>query len=187
MISFLFTTSSLPFSKLTRWGLDTDCSHFALGFDLDRPSGIVFHSDFMGVHIDFFSHFLVKNRIVHGLEFTDKLTLDQEELIYTSIIQPNYKHGYDYGAYLFWCLNIIGNKAFNLEISKKNLWESKEKYLCTEIYSSLCGVKVTETITFPTIKNTSMINPYDLYLELKACPFFRDLSASSLISSPLAQ
>jgi len=174
LISFLFTTSSLPFSALTKWGLNTDCSHFAIGFDLDQPSGIIFHSDFMGCHIDFYSNFVKKNKVVHRLEFKDRLTLREEENVYQALISGAYKKGYDYGAYLFWAFNILGNKLFNLKISKKNLWQSKDYYLCTEVYSTLAGLEFSKNVSFPNVDNTSMLKPHDLYEELSCCKFLVD-------------
>ena len=171
MIHFAFTTSTLPFSKLTKWGLNTDCSHFAIIFDEGQPSSIVFHSDFMGCSIDFLSNFLKRNTLVHKLGFKDRLTLEEEENVYQALISRSYKKSYDYGAYLFWCMNILANKLFNSKISKKNLWESKDSFLCTEVYSALSGLEFSKNVKFPTIENTSMIKPHDLYEELRDCPF----------------
>lgn len=173
MIELLFTTSKKTFSKLTRWGLGTDCSHFVIGFDLDKPSGIVFHSDFSGVHIDFYSHFIENNMVVHRLKFNQSLNINEEELVYQAIIEKTYKSNYDYGAYLFWSINIIGNKLLNLPICKKNLWNSKGLFLCTEVYESLSGLWINAQITLPKI-NLDMLSPCDLYRCLKDQPYFKD-------------
>lgn len=178
MISFLFTTSNLPFSALTRWGLGSDCSHFAIGFDLHKASGIVFHSDFKGVRVQFYDDFRTHNKIIHRLEFTQSITLLQEETLYQAIVSQKIHRGYDYGAFMFWAINIIGHKSFNLEICKVNLWESKDSYLCTEIYSGLSGLKAGASITFPIITG-SMIAPHELYGCLKSLPFLSEITPLS--------
>ena len=178
MISFLFTTSNLPFSAITRWGLNTDCSHFAVGFDLNRASGIVFHSDFKGVRVQFYDDFKKHNRVIHRLEFTQSLSLLQEEAIYSAIVYNKLSKGYDYGAFAFWAINIIGNKLFNLDICKNNLWESKDSYLCTEVFSGLSGLRLGANITFPKISG-SMIVPHELFGCLNSLPFLSEITSIS--------
>lgn len=170
MLSLLFTTSDKPLSRLTRWGLETDCSHFAVGFDIHRPSGIIFHSNVVGVELAFYREFQKNNRIIHALG-TYGLSLEDEEKVYLAIVSKAYGGSYDYGAWAFWALNILGNKLFNLDVSKKNLWNSKNSYLCTEIYQGLSGLHVSDHVTFPRIDNTSMIKPHEIYEVLRACPF----------------
>lgn len=178
MIELLFTTSDYKFSKLARWGLNTDCSHFAVGFDLNRASGIVFHSDFKGVRVQFYDDFKRHNRVIHRLEFTQSLSLLQEESIYSAIVYNKLSKSYDYGAFMFWAINIIGHKAFNLQICKNNLWESKDSYLCTELYSGLSGLKIGQSVTFPEVPG-SMISPHDLFRCLSSQPFLSNISSIS--------
>lgn len=166
MIELLFTTSDYKFSRLARWALDSDCSHFAINLD----NGLVFHSNFYGCHIEPYSVFMQKNKVIHRLSFNPILRQSQEEKIYQRLINIEYGKGYDFGAMLFLGLNLIMKKIFNLPLSKKNLWQDKDLSICTEVYSSLLGLELG-TITFPKIDKLTMMKPHCLYLELSSLPF----------------
>lgn len=166
MIELLFTTSDYKFSKLARWALDSDCSHFAICFD----RRVVFHSNFSGPHIEPIEIFNKKNHIIHKLEFTTIPTLAQEDTLWSNLININYGKSYDFGAMLFLGLNLIGKKLINLELSQNNLWKTKEGFICTELLESLSGLSFGSA-TFPDFKNIEMLTPHDLFLELSCLQF----------------
>ena len=166
MIELLFTTSDYKFSKLARWALGSDCSHFAIAMD----QGIVFHSNFSGVHIEPYSVFMAKNKVIHSLTFKFPLRISQEERVYQNLIKLDYGKGYDFGAMFFLGLNLIAKKIFNLPLSKKNLWQDKDLLICTELYTGLLGLELG-TITFPKIEKLTMTKPHELFLELSRLPF----------------
>ena len=110
MIELLFTTSDYKFSRLARWALNSDCSHFAIL--MDRK--IVFHSNFAGAHIEPIQSFLKMNHIIHRFQFNTLPTLQQEDELWLRLIDMNYGKPYDFGAMLFLGLNLIGKKLVNL-------------------------------------------------------------------------
>jgi hypothetical protein len=171
MIELLFTTSDYKFSKLARWALDSDCSHFAICLD----KRIVFHSNFKGPHIEPIEIFKKKNHIVHKLYLNTKYTLEQEEALWAKLIQMNYGKSYDFGAMLFLGLNLIGHKLVGLPISKNNLWQTKEGFICTELLQSLSGLSFGLDV-FPDFANIGMLKPHDLYLTLSQCLFLKSVS-----------
>lgn len=173
MIELLFTTSDYKFSRIARWALGSDCSHFAISMD----NAIVFHSNFMGAHIEPYSIFMQKNKVVHRLGFKTALRLSQEEIIYQKLIKLDYGKRYDIGAMLFLGLNLIAKKIFSLPLSKKNLWEDKDLLICTEVYSSLLELELG-TITFPKIEKLTMTKPHDLFLVLSSLPFLETSNSS---------
>lgn len=173
MIELLFTTSDYKFSRLARWALGSDCSHFAVGMD----KGIVFHSNFSGAHIEPYSVFMQKNKVIHRLGFNTALRLSQEEIIYQKLIKLDYGKRYDIGAMLFLGINLIAKKIFSLPLSKKNLWEDKDLLICTEVYSSLLELELG-TITFPKIEKLTMTKPHDLFLVLSSLPFLETSNSS---------
>lgn len=179
MIELLFTTSDYKFSRLARWALGSDCSHFAIAMD----KGIVFHSNFSGVHIEPYSVFMATSTVVHSLKFKMPLRVSQEEKIYQNLIALNYGKRYDIGGMLFLGLNFIAKKIFNLPLSKKNLWIDKDYYFCTEVLGSLLELDFG-TFTFPKIENITMKKPHDIFLELSSLPF---LTSGSSPKSPLAE
>lgn len=176
MIELLFTTSDYKFSKLARWALKSDCSHFAISMD----RGIVFHSNFYGVHIEPYSVFMQKNKVIHSLTFKLPLRMSREERVYQKLIKLDYGKGYDFGAMLFLGLNLIAKKIFNLPLSKKNLWQDKDLLICTELYSSLLELEL-DTITFPKVEKLTMTKPHDLFLELSSLPFLTTSEPKSQI------
>jgi hypothetical protein len=166
MIELMFTTSDFAFSRLARWATDSDCSHFAICFD----RRVVFHSNFSGPHIEPIETFVKKNHVIHKLEFTTIPTLAQEDALWSNLININYGKSYDFGAMLFLGLNLIGHKLINIDISNKNLWKTKEGFICTELLESLSGLSFGSA-TFPDFKNIEMLRPHDLYLELSCLQF----------------
>lgn len=166
MIELLFTTSDYKFSRLARWALNSDCSHFAIL--MDRK--IVFHSNFTGVHIEPIQSFLKMNHIIHRLQLNTLPTLQQEDELWLRLIDINYGKSYDVGAMLFLGFNLIAHKLVNWPISKNNLWQTKEAFICTEILESLSGLKLGSA-TFPDMGRVDMRKPHDLYLEIKSFPF----------------
>ena len=173
MIELLFTTSDYKFSKLARWALGSDCSHFAVGMD----KGIVFHSNFSGAHIEPYNVFMAKNKVIHSLTFKFPLRISQEERVYQNLIKLDYGKGYDFGAMFFLGLNLIAKKIFNLPLSKKNLWQDKDLLICTELYTGLLGLELG-TITFPKIEKLTMTKPHDLFLVLSSLPFLETSNSS---------
>lgn len=174
MIELLFTTSDYKFSRLARWALDSDCSHFAVRFD----RRVIFHSNFLGVHIEPWDTFKQHNAVVHCLTINTTPSLEQEEELWQRLIRLNYGQPYDYGAMLFLGLNLIGKRLFNLPLSKNNLWMAKESFICTELLESLSGLKLGSA-TFPDLGNVEMTKPHDLYLELSGLPFITTDSLES--------
>lgn len=174
MIELLFTTSDYKFSRLARWALKSDCSHFAICFD----RRVVFHSNFSGVHIEPIEVFEQKNHIIHKLTPNTLATLTQEDDLWSRLINLNYGKSYDFGAMLFLGLNLIGKRLVNLPLSKNNLWSAKEGFICTELLESLSGLKLGSA-TFPDMGNIEMQRPHDLYLELSGLPF---LTSDTLMS-----
>lgn len=166
MIELLFTTSDYKFSRLARWALGSDCSHFAINMD----NGLVFHSNFLGVHIEPYSVFMQKNKVIHSLTFKTPLRISREERVYQKLIRLDYGKGYDFGAMFFLGLNLIAKKIFNLPLAKNNLWQDKDLLICTELYSSLLELEL-DTITFPKVEKLTMTKPHELFLVLSSLPF----------------
>ena len=166
MIELLFTTSDYKFSKLARWATSSDCTHFAICFD----RRVVFHSNFSGAHIEPIEAFNRMNHVIHKIEFNSTPSLQQEDALWSNLINMNYGKSYDFGAMLFLGLNLIGHKLVNLPISKNNLWKTKEGFICTELLESLSGLSFGSA-TFPDFKNIEMLRPHDLFLELSCLQF----------------
>lgn len=167
---FLFSTSKKPVSKLIRWGLGTDCSHFALAFD-EGPSGkgIVFHSRLQGVGIDWFSLWSKENKIIHALEFKEKLEPEIEEMIYLSIVERYIGKPYDQGAFAYWSLMVLKKKLVGGGLPSRNLWGSKGSFLCTALAEALreAPINCPELVG---VKDLEILSPCSLFKILSTSP-----------------
>lgn len=152
-MKIIFTRNSLPFSCFIRWGLNEPVSHMAIVFD----NRIVFHSNFKGIHIEWFETFKKTNVIVYEIEFN--LTLEQEEQIYKEIITKNDGKSYDYAGLLYLTYKGIMHKMFNTALPSTNKWASKNQFFCIEILSLFKQIEIDTNIEVST--------PYQVYKLLK--------------------
>lgn len=152
-MKIIFTKNHLPLSKFIRWGLNEPVSHMAVVFD-DK---IVFHSNFKGIHIEWFETFKKSNEIVYEVNFN--LTLDKEEEIYQDIITKNDGKGYDYAALLYLVYKGLMHKMFKTPLPTDNKWASKNKFFCIELLSLFKQIEIDTNIEVST--------PYQVYKLLK--------------------
>jgi len=166
-VHFLFTKSGKIGSKLIRWGLHEDSSHFAIGFDIGPDNrGVIFHSHFHGLRIDWAADFLSKNEVVYNLTPVFSLKLEAEERLYQSVVK-NYGSRYDFKGFIFFTLAAIGQRFFGRKVRKTNPWGDRKDLLCTEVaeqmrheLQDIFGVTVPET--------NGVLSPDRLYFLLKA-------------------
>lgn len=167
MIELLFTTSNHQFSRLARWAMQSDCSHFAINLD----NGIVFHSNFLGAHIEPYCTFMQNNTTIHRLKF-NPLDPKVEENIYQKLIRCNYGKWYDMGAMIYLGFSMILHRGLGRPIPKKNLWNSQEQFICTELLGTLADVDLGYAI-FPQIEHITMKRPHDLFESLSKLSYLR--------------
>jgi len=163
----LWTTSGKVGAKIIRWGLSSDCSHFAVVFDEDHTGrGLVFHSTSHGIGIGWFRQFLEVNHVVHALRPVISPSLDAEEKIYKSILDRYYSSGYDFSALKWWVLWGFIHKIFGWPLPGRNRWDSSKDFLCTEVAPHILHYLGIE----PPNVDYAMISPHDLFLELLSSP-----------------
>jgi hypothetical protein len=151
-MKLLFTKNNLPLSRLIRWAFGETCSHFAIAFD----NRVVFHSNLKGCHVEWLASFLKCSSVVYEIPLN--ATLDQEESVYQECLKVDGK-AYDFGAFLFLCLDVILFKLFKIPLQNRNLFASPNSFICVELAECLKPVmKIPE--------NLSATSPYNLYLAL---------------------
>lgn len=171
-MKLLFVTSNLPGALFIRWGLGTDCSHFAVCFDEEAEgSGIVFHSILGGATLEWFGEFKKNHTIMHALEFKTPLTLQDEEDIYQSMLANYSGQGYDVRAFLFWVWRGVLNKFFNVPIPNKNAWAVDGYNLCTAMSQ---GIKWIKQYAEEKKIDLEMISPHALHQVLLDSGYFVD-------------
>lgn len=171
-IHFLFTKNSLVGSKIIRWGLRENSSHFAIGFDLGSSNrGIIFHSNFHGLKIDWANDFLKKNDIIHQLEPVLDLKLEAEERLYQAVVK-NYGKAYDYKGFFFFILAAAWGKITRRELPRRNPWGDNRAFLCTEVAEEMRAELLDIfQVTLPHTRGA--LSPGRLYETLKTSPFLK--------------
>lgn len=175
-MKLLWVTSSRVGSKIVRWGLDTDCSHFAICFDegqVEEPfaeiaKGIAFHSYGSGTQLEWLKTFLCKNYVVHAIEPVKALTLEEEESVYKAILESESDRRYDYPAFFWFGWRAFLYKVLGWDIAGINRWQRPEARLCTGIAPAV--LKALGTGLF--VGNVELVKPHDLFeLLLKSGDF----------------
>lgn len=153
-MKLIWVKGSAPLSKLIMWGLNEPVSHFALVFD----EKIVFHSNLMGVKVDWYNSFLKSHQVVFEMNYNPGLKA--EEAIYQEVINDNDGKGYDYGAFLYFTWRAFLKKFLLKPIPETNPWGSPDRYLCDEVIqmlpNSICPSEIKRM-------DLSMKSPYQVW------------------------
>lgn len=157
-MKLLWTKSSLPLSKLIRWGLKEPTSHFVIVFD-DK---LAFHSNLSGTHIEWYNTFQKHCEIVYEINYP--LPLDKEEEVYQNILNSYNEKSYDYPGFLYFIWRGILFRFFNKPFPTKNPWGKEDSYLCTELATTLPEWLIPE---LKQIEDFSLMSPYKLYCIVK--------------------
>ncbi len=161
----IFTKSSLPLSVVIRGILSEPVSHFGIVFD----NGIIFHSNLLGTHIEWYGSFKKHCEIVYEIEYP--MTLEQEEAVYQSILTTYDDHGYDYGALFYFGYRALLFRIFGIALPKKNEWAQSDKFLCTELVGTLPDYILPLSVK---TEDLSLTSPYKLYLQLEAAKVIKE-------------
>ena len=130
----LFTKGRGLIGRTVAWALESEMSHVVIEYN-----GLVFHSNFWGVHAMPIEQFLQKATVIQVIE-TD---LTWRELMTTF---NKYWHSkYDFLAFAHVGVRALLKKA-GLKLPKANLWQVTGMFLCTEWVSrTLHGTEQTLT------------------------------------------
>jgi hypothetical protein len=154
-MKLLFTKSGAPLSLLIRWGLKQDCSHFVVEFE---KLGLVFHSNLLGVHIQWANHFLESATIVHSLTFP--MGIEEESTLFSSMAELTEGSPYDFTAFAYFMWRGLLWRIFKVPFPKKNPWAEKGDFLCTEI------AEILPLSIRPADEDFGMISPELLFNQL---------------------
>ena len=160
-MKYLFVKSDKIGSKIIRWGLKSQSSHFAVCFDEDMGPGcgIVFHSyGSKGTHLLWLSDFLQTYQVVYAVEPFEPT----EESVYRAILSQDRGQGYDFKALLWWAWRGFLARFFGIPIPSSNSWQQNGYALCTKLAEGplkLSGMDLTG-IDF------EMISPDALYKKM---------------------
>jgi hypothetical protein len=156
---FLWTKKDLIGSKIIRWGMRSDCSHFAFSF----LHYFVCESVAGGVHIDWFSDFCERNTIVHALAPKIPLTTDEELEIIHPVLEEIHGEPYDYEAMAYFAIRSLRNRLFGTPLPYFNKWDNKKAFFCVEAAGAMKkALKELFDIDLSRV-NLNITDPHSLY------------------------
>lgn len=153
-MKLIWTKSNLPLSRFIRWGLKEPCSHVVIVFD----NKIVFHSNLLGAHIEWFDTFKKHVEIVHQIEYV--LPLEEEELVYQGVIDANDQQPYDFKAFGYFIWSAFRYRILGKPFPSKNPWGRDSANLCTGLVSK---IPVEAIPGLEKVKDGDMTSPEKLY------------------------
>lgn len=161
-MTLLFTTGNNLFSWLIRKVLNEPMSHFAIAFDLDL-GGIVFHSNLLGTHIQYYPDFLKSAEVIESIEVP--MTLEKEEELYRAILAKYSHKKYDFKAFAYFTYRALLKRLFGIQVPDKNIWQNADSLLCTGLAEPLRDMGILNPNI--DVKDFEMLTPYQIYLMLK--------------------
>jgi len=175
-VKLLFVRSNKIGSRIIRWALRDDVSHFAVCFDEKerletRGSGIVFHSEATGAKLEWMGEFIKSHQFVHALSFKTPVTGLDEESIYQGMLETYSGQGYDFKALAFWIWRGILWRGFGRPLPAKNLWAVNGYNLCTGVAG---GVKWIRAWAKDRGIDLEMIGPGELHRRLEQTGYFAE-------------
>jgi len=143
-MKLVWTKSKLPASVLIRAITGEDCSHFAIVFE-SSAKGLMFHSNFLGVHPQFYTTALKSMEVVHEMDIP--VTLEIEDIIWDRAVQMYDGKSYDYLGAIYIGYRKLLSRLFGIEKPKTNPLASADKFYCDEIYEIFHGLEGFPPIT----------------------------------------
>lgn len=152
-MDIIFTRNNTIVSKSIIYLTKEPVSHVALDF-----GWIIVHSNFRGVHLDYYQNFYRNSEVVFRLKrtTTDLFSGIKDKAKVGKLLKDKQFSLYDFGAMLFLAAALTARRYLNIPLPKSNLWQTTGMYLCTEWVSK-----------FLDGKENSMITPYQLYKKLR--------------------
>lgn len=155
-MKIVFSKNHLPLSVLIRWLFECDCSHFSMVFD----EKLVIHSNLLGVKLAWWGTFQNHNEIVHHIDID--MDIGKEEILYRSIIDKFDGASYDFTAFVYFGFRGLMHKFLGFKMPKVNPWNSKTKFLCTEVIECLPDWVIEKKGLTPEIQT-----PHQIFERLK--------------------
>ena len=174
---FYWTKSEKFGSRLIRWGLEEDCSHFAVCFFEDSENPRVLESRLDSGFCDIqLSEFLGHGReIVHGLQFFD--LGENETIIYNAMRESLKGAEYDSPAIVYWFFMGLARRLFRVALPPKNRWGKTEKVYCVEILQAIPGLLWELGVDIESF-DLEMTSPHMIFDELRGSGL-RDITGAA--------
>lgn len=161
-MKILFTKSSLPLSKLIRWGFNEPTSHVAIMFD----NKLVFQSNLLGVGLEGIYRFQAAAEIVFTIDVP--MNLKSEEQIYQNLLSQYDGKSYDFKAFAYFGYRVILKKLFGKPMPDKNSWQRPDAFLCDGLLAALQDPCLPAWLqkAISGLGDIEMKSPYQVYLAI---------------------
>lgn len=159
-MKLIWTKSDLILSKFIRFGLKTDCSHFALVFN-SPAGGLMFESNLLGTHPKFFKTALKHMTIVHEIDVL--LPVEIENQIWDIVVDRYDDEPYNFKGFLYFCWRGFLKRFLGIPFPMKGLYDRSNGDLCVEVYKALTDAGVMPDLNI----DLSITSPHDLFLKLR--------------------
>lgn len=178
---YYFTSNKLVGSRLIKWGLDDDCSHFAVGFWNHDYALIVESTMGSGFRLSWLSDFKKRNKIVHALRYEVDNAFDGDH--YKKICGHLHGSKYDYKGVLWWFvigllykLKIITKEKLD---TIKNQWADRNSVYCVEVLKAQKEFLESKGFDMSGL-NIQNLRPHKAYELLLKTEAFEDISHGPL-------
>lgn len=155
-MKLVWTKSNRILSKLIRWGLGVDCSHFLIVFE-SPAGGLCFESNLLGTHPKFWKTDKKTLTIVHQIDLP--LSVEVEDHVWDVVVDKYDGKGYDYYAFAYFAWRVLLKKCFNIAMPPKNKWAQNGSFLCDEVYVALIDAGVLPDLGI----DIAISSPHDVF------------------------
>ena len=157
-MKLIWTKSNLVLSIFIRWGLKTDCSHFAIVFE-SPAGGLMFESNLLGTHPKFFKTAKEHMTVVHQIYLP--LSVDVENTVWDIIVDKYDSKSYNFRAFLYFCWRGILKRVFGKPFPLKSKWSTPGSDLCGQVYQALVDAGVCPDLGI----DLSISSPHEIYIK----------------------
>lgn len=159
-MKILFTKNNKFWSKVLMWTFEESVSHVALEFE---HTDLIIESSSHGVKIKRKKYFIDRN--TPHMVVNIPCSSVTEMAVFNDVLDHLEGKKYDYNAY-FW-LGLLGfrRKFFGIPLPNRNIAESGDGYLCTEILGPILHFLSHRGYNLYHV-DLAIMTPYALYKEL---------------------
>jgi len=172
---FYFVKNDKWYSKALMKMLDEPVSHIGIGLFTDEHDGLDLVIDCTKPHGKLYhmKHWTSpeKYQIVNTLEL--KLSISDELLAYDRLIDQCVLTPYDWGAYYYAWIVLLGHFLFKTPIPKENKW-STDGMWCSEIIDPIEGILGCNGVDVSHL-DFETLSPHMVYQELKKFENIKEL------------
>jgi hypothetical protein len=134
---FIFTTSNKIGSRLIRWGLNSDVSHFAIAETNVYDAFVLDSTLEENVSVKKLNDFQRSHQIVYAFE-SNTLDFKTSQSLFTKVYSELKNKKYDYKGIAWLGLTVLFcKKLFGRPLPKSNQWADTDDFFCSEIANIL--------------------------------------------------